>query len=178
MTFFVETAGDPADLVDAVRKRLALADALVRAAFRIQTMREHMNSARSEERSTVFVAGALGALGLLLAAAGLFGVTLFAVSRRTREFGVRFALGATGPTLARQVSGESAALVAAGLAVGAFLAYGGYLNSAVSSTACRPGIRRAWSGPRRSSLPSRSRRRSSRRFAQPASIPIVALRQD
>ena len=126
-TFFVETAGDPADLVDAIRKRLALADRSF-SALRIQTMREHMNSARSEERSTVFVAGALGALGLLLAAAGLYGVTLFAVSRRTREFGVRFALGATSPRLALQVLGESARLVAAGLALGAFLAYAGYLE--------------------------------------------------
>ncbi len=66
------------------------------------------------------------ALGLLLAAAGLFGVMLFAVGRRTREFGVRMALGATARSLGTQVVRESWRLVAVGLALGAGLGAGGH----------------------------------------------------
>jgi len=124
VTFFVETAGNPADMVAAVRKTLSASDAAYLPQT-IQTMREHMHAARSEESMTASIAGGLGVLGLILAAAGLFGVTLFAVSRRTREFGVRVALGATGTTLGRQVVRESLTLVAVGLALGAGLAYGG-----------------------------------------------------
>jgi ABC-type antimicrobial peptide transport system permease subunit len=85
-----------------------------------------MHAARIEESLTASIAGALGTFSLLLAAAGLFGVTLFAVSCRMREFGVRVALGATGTTLGWQVVRESSSLVGIGLAVGAGLAYGGH----------------------------------------------------
>lgn len=84
-----------------------------------------MHAARSEETLTASIAGGLAVLGLVLAAAGLFGVTLFAVGRRTREFGVRVALGATSSTLGRQVLKESSRLVAIGLVLGAGFAYGG-----------------------------------------------------
>jgi len=123
VTFFVETAGDPADSVAAVRKHLAVDSSYV--VFTIQTMGEHMHAARSEETLTASIAGGLAVLGLVLAAAGLFGVTLFAVGRRTREFGVRVALGATSSTLGRQVLKESSRLVAIGLVLGAGFAYGG-----------------------------------------------------
>jgi predicted permease len=124
VTFFVEAPGNPADLVGAVRKQLAADSTFV--PYGVRTMAEHMNAARSEERLTVSIAGALGLLGLVLAAAGLYGVMQFAVSRRTREFGVRMALGATGRTLGFQIVRESSALVAAGMSVGVGLAYAGY----------------------------------------------------
>ncbi len=122
VTFFVETTGNPAALVATVRTRLSASDASY-VPMTIQTMREHMHEARIEESLTASIAGVLG---LLLAAAGLFGVTLFAVSRRMREFGVRVALGATGTTLGWQVVKESSGLVGIGLALGAGLAYGGH----------------------------------------------------
>ncbi len=125
VTFFVETVGDPAGMVAAVRARLSASDASY-VPMAIQTMSEHMHAARIEEALTASMAGALGALGLLLAAAGLFGVTLFAVSCRIREFGIRVALGATGTTLGWQVARESSGLVGIGLALGAGLAYGGH----------------------------------------------------
>ena len=89
-------------------------------------MTEHMRAAKTEETLTATIAGGLGTLGLLLSAAGLFGVTLFAVGRRMREFGVRMTLGATAGTLGRQVVRESAMLVGCGLALGGGLAYAGY----------------------------------------------------
>ncbi len=125
VTFFVETAGNPTGMVGAIRTQLSASDASY-VPMTIQTMGEHMHAARIEESLTASVAGALGTFGLLLAAAGLFGVTLFAVSCRMREFGVRVALGATGTTLGWQVVRESSKLVGIGLALGAGLAYGGH----------------------------------------------------
>jgi ABC-type antimicrobial peptide transport system permease subunit len=63
-----------------------------------------------------------GALGTLLAAIGLYGVIAFAVSRRTREIGVRMAIGANPTGVMRMVMRQGFVLVAAGLAVGLVLA--------------------------------------------------------
>jgi putative ABC transport system permease protein len=125
VTFFVEVAGRPGDVLPRVRAELSTADPSY-IPLAIQTMAEHMQGARTEETLTATVAGGLATLGLLLSAAGLFGVTLFAVGRRMREFGVRVALGATASALARQVVRESSVLVGEGLALGAGLAYAGY----------------------------------------------------
>jgi putative ABC transport system permease protein len=125
VTFFVEAIGPPRDIVARVRRELASADPSY-VTLAIQTMAEHMHAARSQETLTTTIAGGLGVLGLVLSAAGLFGVTLFAVGRRTREFGVRVALGATASALGRQVVRESSVLVGGGLALGAGLAYAGY----------------------------------------------------
>jgi ABC-type antimicrobial peptide transport system permease subunit len=62
--------------------------------------------------------GALGALALLLAAVGIYGVTAYSVSRRNREIGIRVALGARPGEVRRLVLRETAALAAAGLAAG------------------------------------------------------------
>jgi predicted permease len=125
VTFLVETAVDPSDMIAAVRKRLTTSDHSY-VPFEILTMGEHMGAARREETLTATLAGGLAGLGLVLAAAGLFGVTLFAVGYRTREFGIRVALGATSAALGRQVVRESLTLVAVGLALGTGLAYGGH----------------------------------------------------
>ena len=86
---------------------------------------EHMRDARSDQQLAATVSGALAAAGLLLAAAGLFGVTLFAVTRRTPEFGVRVAMGASPGRLLRQVLREAALRVAIALPLGWALTYGG-----------------------------------------------------
>jgi hypothetical protein len=125
LTLFVQTASDPASSAATVRRYLSASEAGF-VALSLQTMAEHMHAARSEEALAAAVAGGMAGLGLLLAAAGLFGVTLFAVGRRTREFGVRVALGATSSTLGRQVLRESARRVAIGLAFGCALAYAGH----------------------------------------------------
>jgi predicted permease len=70
------------------------------------------------------VAGAVGTIGVVLAAIGLYGLTAFVVARRTREIGVRIALGAEGRHVLRIVLREGMTLVTLGSAIGLFLAAG------------------------------------------------------
>jgi ABC-type antimicrobial peptide transport system permease subunit len=70
------------------------------------------------DRIVGMLAAAFGALAVVLAAVGLFGVLGYAVARRTREIGVRVALGADRRRILRLVFGEVAALAGAGLAIG------------------------------------------------------------
>jgi putative ABC transport system permease protein len=64
------------------------------------------------------VSGSLGSIGLLLAAIGIYGVTAFAVTRRTREFGIRIALGARRADIVRMVLRQGMVLTAIGCVIG------------------------------------------------------------
>jgi len=68
--------------------------------------------------------GTLGIVGLLLAIAGLYGLVAYNVSRRTREIGIRIAIGAKPADVIRLVMGKGLALVAAGTAIGLALGFG------------------------------------------------------
>jgi ABC-type antimicrobial peptide transport system permease subunit len=76
-------------------------------------------------RFAVALFGAFALLAVALAAVGLFGIVAFAVARRTRELGIRVALGADPAALTRTILGQSLRLVAVGCAVGLAGAYGG-----------------------------------------------------
>jgi ABC-type antimicrobial peptide transport system permease subunit len=67
--------------------------------------------------------GSTGALGLLLAMIGLYGVMVYSVTRRTREIAVRVAIGATRVDISRMVLGDSARLTLIGSATGIFIAF-------------------------------------------------------
>ena len=123
LTYFVESAKDPGLLAAPVRSAM-LAD----KAFTIldmTTMAQFMRVARSGDLLAADLTGGLALLGLLLAAAGLFGVSLFAITCRTREFGVRVAMGATPRMLLAQVFRENGKLVAIAIPLGWILAYSG-----------------------------------------------------
>jgi predicted permease len=81
-------------------------------------VREQINTSLAQPRFTMRVLTAFAVLGVLLAAIGLFGVISFSVGQRTREIGVRMALGATRASIAQLVVGDGVRLAAAGIVVG------------------------------------------------------------
>jgi ABC-type antimicrobial peptide transport system permease subunit len=94
-------------------------------------MDTRISDSLSTRRSPALMAGIFGVVALLLASIGLYGVMAYAVTQRTREFGVRLALGAQRTDVLRLVFLEGARLAALGLALGVVisLAAAGYISS-------------------------------------------------
>ena len=88
----------------------------------VQRMKDVVSIGLLPQRAAAAVTGSLGVVGLLLAALGLYGVVAYSVAQRTREIGVRIALGAAPRDVVRMVVGQSARLAGAGVAVGIALA--------------------------------------------------------
>jgi predicted permease len=123
VTIVARTAGPAAALVQAVH--VAIADAEPGLAVpAVQTMTDRMRVPLWPARTASGVFAACGALAALLAAAGLVGAVLYSVSRRTREFGVRLAMGATPVSLVRLVVGGTIRLAGPGVALGLVAAWG------------------------------------------------------
>ena len=122
LTLFLASRKDPGLVADSTRSFLRRNEKAF-TIFDLVTLRQHMRNARSEEQATAEIVGALAGIGLLLAAAGLFGVTLYAVARRTSEFGLRVALGASPGRLLRQVLKEAGVRIAIAIPLGWALAW-------------------------------------------------------
>ena len=118
--FLIRAARSASSVIVPVNKLLSQLDPS--AALDSKLMRENLRGAMGPSRISAAVLGAMGLLGLFLASAGLYGVLLFAVSRRTREIGIRIALGATRGQITWLVAGESAILAGAGIVIGLALA--------------------------------------------------------
>jgi putative ABC transport system permease protein len=114
--FFVRTRGAPETMVRKVDETLAGLDA--GAAVETRTMGEIFAGALLPSRAGVAVLGSMALFGLMLASIGLYGVLLYATQQRTREIGIRVALGATPGDVLGMVVGQSLRLVAAGAAIG------------------------------------------------------------
>jgi predicted permease len=110
------TAGPPAALVKAVKQTIAEMDRT--ATVEAKTMRDSMAFAFVPSRIGAILLGAMGMLGLLLVMVGLYGVMSHAVNRRTREIGIRMALGAQRQLILGMVLRDGLALVGVGVAIG------------------------------------------------------------
>ena len=120
-TILVKTAMNPRALESQVRQQIAALDPNM-AVFNAETMQEHVDKSLLIPRISALLLGIFGAIGLTLAAIGLYGVMSYSVRRRTREIGIRMALGAKRPTVLRMILRQGLFLTALGLAIGLAIA--------------------------------------------------------
>jgi ABC-type antimicrobial peptide transport system permease subunit len=120
----VKTTTGPASSVAAPIGRLVQDVDARLPILRQQTMEEQTATSLFPQRVALYVAGGLGTVALLLALLGIYGVTAFSVSQRTREIGVRVALGAQRAHVIGLVLRQGVVLAVVGVVVGSLAAFG------------------------------------------------------
>jgi predicted permease len=121
-SFYVRTIVDSNAMSAELRRKIAALDPAM-PVYQMRTLENQLDETLGTERLIAMLSAAFGALATLLAALGLYGVMAFAVARRTREIGLRMALGAQRGVVVWMVMREALTLVAIGLAIGLPAAY-------------------------------------------------------
>jgi predicted permease len=120
-TLIVKTSVNPAAMAQSVRQQIAALDPNM-AVFNIETMQQHVDKSLLLPRISALLLGIFGAVGLTLAAIGLYGVMSYSVRCRTREIGIRMALGAKPRKVLKMILRQGLTLTAIGLAIGLAIA--------------------------------------------------------
>ena len=117
LTWMVRTRGEPGPLTDIVQREIRAATG-GRSAARVRTMDDVSAASIARNRFEMWLVTSFGAVALLLAAVGLYGVMSYSVEQRRREIGIRMALGAEQWRLRRMVLRQAIAMTSAGIAIG------------------------------------------------------------
>lgn len=113
----IETAGDPGPMAEHIRQTLVSADPDFRT-YGVRRLRDSLDASFWQARFELWVLGILGALALVLAAVGMYGVLAYHVTARTREIGIRMALGARPREVVQLVIAQGLRVTVAGIAIG------------------------------------------------------------
>jgi len=122
VTVYLRAAGDPAHMFNTLRPEVRAVDATV-PMYDMRTLTDQVEISLLTERLLAALSSVFGCLATLLAALGLYGVMAFMVARRTREIGIRMALGAGQSTVVWMVLRETLTLAGVGVAIGLAGAY-------------------------------------------------------
>ncbi len=121
MMFAIRTTkSDPLALSNGARQAVSSVDPSQPIAF-VRTLDEFVKNELAYPRFATFLFGIFGTIGLILACTGIFSVVSYAVSRRTREFGIRMALGATPGNVLRPIVASTGRVLVVGFVFGAIL---------------------------------------------------------
>lgn len=126
LSYAVAVTGEMSAAGEAIRARLRSLDPTIPVG-NLQTLVAHVDTQLSGPRSIAMFVGVMGAISLLLAAMGIYGVMAHSVVQRTREIGIRMAMGAERQSVVRLVASNGMGLVGVGLIVGGPLAFLMYL---------------------------------------------------
>jgi predicted permease len=122
MSFLIRSRSDPSQIAAAIRDRVHGVDSAM-PIYNIQTMEQAISESVAEPRFYTLLLTGFAGLALLLAALGIYGVVSYSVNQRTRELGIRIALGATQDRVVRLVIGQGMGLTVAGIGMGLVGAY-------------------------------------------------------
>jgi len=123
LTYYVRTSRDPQNMANTVRQVVSELDSSL-PIYDVRTFEDQIDQSLSGSKLVAFLALAFGVLAAILAAMGIYGLLAYMVTQRTKEIGVRMALGAPPQRVGWMLCGEVAWLATMGIVVGLPLAYG------------------------------------------------------